>query len=99
MATERLGYRGNEANFARGAIRKAVFAGCFAALVGYLCEWPASVDALVDFGRGHDQTTGPVAVGVERHEFDEAHDDAGFAGERSEGFDFVVVDAANQNGV
>src|SRR6266403_1585434 len=99
MAAKGLRYRGNEANFARGAIREAVFAGCFATLMGYLLERPTGLNALVDFGGGYDQVAGPVAVGIKRHEFDNAHDDAGFAGEQSEGFDFVVVDAAYQNGV
>ena len=45
---EGLGHRGDEADFAGGAIGKAVFAGGFAALVGNLLKRPAGIDALVD---------------------------------------------------
>ena len=99
MATKRLGHRGNEADFTGRAIGKAILAGGFAALVRYLLERPASVNALMDLRGGNDQVAGPVAVGVERHEFDKTHDDACFAGESGEGFYLVVIDAANQDGI
>src|SRR5216684_113812 len=99
VPAERLGYGSDEADFAGCAVGETVFAGGFAALVGNLLERPTSMDALVDFRGGNDQAAGPVAVGVERHEFDEAHDDAGFAGVRCESFDFVIVDAADEYGV
>ena len=99
MATERLGHRGDQADFAGRAVGKAVFARGLAALMRNLHEWPADVDALVDFRRRHHEVACPVAVRIERHEFDKAHDEAGFAGEQSEGFDFVVVEAADQDGI
>src|SRR5216683_846523 len=99
MATEGLGHRGDKADFTGRAIGKAVFARRLAALVGYLHERPAGMDALVDVRGGHDKAARPVAVGIERHKFDKAHDDAGFAGVQSKGFYFVVVQAADQDGV
>src|SRR5438034_11355084 len=86
VATKRLGHRGNEADFTGRAIGKAILAGGFAALVRYLLERPASVNALMDLRGGNDQVAGPVAVGVERHEFDKTHDDACFADESGESF-------------
>jgi len=56
-----------------------------------LLERPTGVDALVDFAAGR-RGARPVAVGIERHEFDKAHDDAALAGEQGESFDFVVVE-------
>src|SRR6266436_2832057 len=99
MTAEGLCHRCDEADFAGRAIGKAVLSSGFAAFVGDLLDRPAGVDTAVDFGGGNNQATSPVAVGIERHEFDKAHDDAGFAGEQSEGFDFVVVDAADQDGI
>src|SRR3989454_4141764 len=99
MTTEGLGHRGDEADFAGGAISEAVFAGGFAALVGDLFERPVRVDAAVNLRGRHNEGARPVAVGIERHELYETHDDARFAGKQSKGFDFVVVDAANQDGV
>src|SRR5260370_37250281 len=95
MAAEGLGHRGDEADFAGHAVGKAVFAGGLATLVGHLYERPTGVDALVDFGGGDYQFTRPVAVRVEGHELDKAHDDAGLAGKQSEGFDLVVVEATD----
>jgi len=51
---------------------------------------PASVDASVNFGGRDDETTRPVAVGIERHKFDETHDYAALARKFCEGFDFIV---------
>src|SRR2546430_2965754 len=63
VATKRLGHRGNEADFTGRAIGKAILAGGFAALVRYLLERPASVNALMDLRGGNDQVAGPVAGG------------------------------------
>src|SRR5436309_14327382 len=81
VATKRLGHRGNEADFTGRAIGKAILAGGFAALVRYLLERPASVNALMDPRGGNDQVAGPVEVGVERHESDITHEDGCLAGE------------------
>src|ERR1700687_5152798 len=99
MAAERLGDGSDEADFAGRAIGKTVFASGFAALVRNLLERPAGVNTLVDLRGGNDEAARPVAVGIERHEFDKAHDHASFAGEQGESFDFVVVEAADQDGV
>src|ERR1700745_1567428 len=99
MAAERLSHWGDEADFARRDVGKPILARGLAALVGNLDERPAGVDALVDFGGGDDKATSPMAVGIEGHEFDKAHNDAGFTGVGSESFDFVVVNAADQDGV
>src|SRR5260370_26717257 len=99
VAAEGLRHRGDEADFTGRAVGKAIFAGGLAALVGYLRERPTGVDALVNFGGRHNEAAGPVTVGIERHELDKAHDDAGFTRIGSKSFDFVVVDAADQDGV
>src|SRR5260370_39420052 len=61
MATERLGHRSDEADFAGCAIGKAVLARGLAALVGYLHERPAGVDAPVDLRGGDNEGARPVA--------------------------------------
>src|ERR1700730_7534857 len=53
----------------------------------------------MDFRRSDDLVAGPRAVGVERHEFDKAHDDIVLAGEFREGFHFAVVNSANEDSV
>src|SRR5258708_296030 len=88
MAAERLSDRGDEADFTGSAISEAVLAGGLTALVGDLLERPARVDAPVDLRGGDYQVARPVAVGIKRHEFDKAHDDAAIACEFGEGFDF-----------
>src|SRR5258708_24844808 len=52
MATERLGHRRDQTDFARCALGEAIFAGGLAALMGNFVERPAGVDALVDLRRG-----------------------------------------------
>src|SRR5258708_32689136 len=47
MATERLRYRSDEADFTGGAVGQAVFAGGLAALMGKLVERPAGVEGRV----------------------------------------------------
>src|ERR1700687_1209783 len=76
VATEGLRHWGDEADFTGCAIGKTVFASGLAALVRNLHERPAGLDALVDFRGGDDEIAGPMAVGIERHEFDKAHDHA-----------------------
>src|SRR6266404_1459282 len=97
MAAEGLSDRSDEADFAGRAVGKTELARGLAALVGDLLERPAGVDALVDLGGRNNEAASPMAVGVERHEFDKAHDDAGLAGVGSESFDFVVVDTAEKD--
>src|SRR6266446_608903 len=99
MAAERLGDRSDEADFTGSAVVEAVLASGLAALVGNLLERPARVNAPADLRGGDYQVTCPVTVGIERHEFDKTHDDAAVAGEFGEGFDFVVVEATDQDGV
>jgi len=99
MATERLRDGGNQADFTGGAIGKAVFAGRFARFVGNGNERPTGVNAVADFRGRNDQITRPVAIGVERHELYEAHDDAAIAREFGKGLDFIFVEAAHENGV
>src|SRR6266850_4291943 len=99
VAAERLRDGCDEADFAGSAVRETVFARGFAALVRNLHQRPAGVNAFVNFGCGNDETARPVAVSIERHEFDEAHDDAAVACKFREGFDFIVVEPANEHGV
>src|SRR5216684_1437424 len=99
MAAEGLRDGGDEADFAGSSIGEAVFAGGFAALVRDLHKRPASVDALIDFRGRHHEIACPMAVSIQRHEFDKAHDHAALAGKGSERLDLIVVYAANQYSV
>src|SRR5260370_35135323 len=99
MAAKGLGHRGDQADFTRCAIGKAVFASGFAVLVGDLFERPAGVYTLVNFRGRNNQAACPVALGIEEHKITKAVDDAGFEGMISKGLDFVVVDAPNKNSV
>ena len=98
VAAERLRDGSDQADFA-AAVGEAIFAGGFAALMGDGNERPAGFDAALDFGGSDDQLARPMAVGIERHVFDETHDEIAIAGELGEGFDFTVVDAADEDGV
>src|SRR6266850_460319 len=99
VAAERLRDWCDEADFTGGAVGETVFARGFAALVGNLYQGPARVNALPDFRSGDDEIARPVAVRIERHKFDETHDNAALAGKFREGFDFVVVESADEDGV
>src|SRR6185437_15151864 len=97
-STERLRDRSYEANFA-AAIGEAVFARGFAAFMGNRHERPFGFDAALDFGGGDHEVARPGAIGIKRHEFDEAHSQIAIAGEFGEALDFIVVNAADENGV
>ena len=85
VATEWLRYRGDQADFSRGAVSEAIFPRCFAALVRNLLQRPEGVDPAMDFCRGNHLLAAPVSIRIQRHELNEAHDHATFAGEGSEG--------------
>ncbi len=55
------------------------------------------MNAAMDFGRGHHKTTIPVPVRVERHEFDESHDDAALAGEAGKGLHLIIINAPDEH--
>src|SRR5882762_12004723 len=55
VAAERLRNGSDEADFAGGAVRETVFARGFAALVGNLHQWPARMNAFLDFRGGDDE--------------------------------------------
>ncbi len=99
VAAKGLGDGGDQADFTGRAVGKFILARGFAFRVGNLHQRPLRVDAPVNFLGGDHQFARPVAVGVERHEFDEAHDYTAVAGEGGEGFHFVFVEAANEDGV
>src|SRR5260370_30504532 len=96
MAAEGLGDRGDQADFTRCAVGKAVFAGGFAALVRNLFEWPAGVDTLVNFRGRNNQAACPVAVGIEGNKINKTRDVARFAGLRGEEFALVAVVAPDK---
>src|SRR5260370_10512087 len=97
MATKGLGHWGDEADFAGGAVSKAVFAGGFAAFMGNLLERPAGVDSLVDFGGGNNEAASPVAGGLEPHEPHKKHHEACFGGPTRHGVRLLIGDAADQH--
>jgi len=99
VAAERLRDGSDEPDFAGSAIGETIFARGLAAFVRNLHERPAFMDAAVDFRSGNNEIARPMAIRVERHEFDEAHDDAAFAREGGERFDFVIVKATDEDGV
>ena len=69
------------------------------ALPGSGTERTHGVDARVHLVEADDGVRRPDAVFFERHELDEADDDAFAAGELGEGHDLVVVEAAQQDAV
>src|SRR5260221_6215565 len=99
VAAKGLGDGGDQVDFTGSAVGKFILARGFAFRVGNLHQLPLRVNAPVDFLGGDHQFARPVAVGVERHEFDEAHDYTAVAGEGGEGFHFVFVEAADEDGV
>src|ERR1700676_2255219 len=99
VAAEGLRHRSDQADLARRAVGKAVFTSGFAPLVRNLLQRPPGMNALVHFPRGDHQAARPMPVGVEWHEFDEAHDHPALAGKAGKGFHFVVIYAAHEHGV
>ena len=57
------------------------------------------LQSLEDFAAGDDHFLQPGARGIERHEFDEAQAQVAFAGEVGQRLDFMIVDAADDDGV
>src|ERR1700738_1321412 len=88
MAAEGLRHRSDQADLARRAVGEAVLTRGFAPLVRDLLERPPCMNTFVHFRRGHDEAARPMAISVEGHEFDEAHNHAALAGKRRKGFDF-----------
>ena len=99
VAAKGLRHRGDQADFTGRSVGKAILARGLAFFVRNLLNGPARVNALIDFGRRNHEASIPVAIGIKWHEFDETHHQAAFAGELGEGFDFVVVDTANEHRV
>ncbi len=99
VAAERLRHRSDQADLPRRAIGEAVLTRRFAALVRDLLQRPQGVNALVYLRRGHDHIAVPVPVGIQRHELDKTHNHAALARKTRKGFDFVVIDAADQHRV
>src|SRR3974377_1400876 len=99
MAAESLRHRGDQADLTRGAVSKAVLASGFAFLMRNLQQRPLSLYAFVNFLCRNHQFARPVTIRVQGHKFNKAHDDTALAGGGGEGFDFIVVEAAQENGV
>src|SRR4029077_2375215 len=97
MPAEGLRDRGNEADLPGGPICKTVFPGCLAAFMRNLLQRPLCVNAPMDFGRRHHKATIPVAVCIERHEFDESHDDATLAREAGKCFHLIIINAPDEH--
>ena len=57
------------------------------------------LQAVENFAAGHDHFLLPGARGIERHEFDEAQAQVALARKLRQRLDFVVVDAADDDGV
>ncbi len=79
VAAEGLRDGSDQANFAGRAVRKFILARGFTLRVRNLDQRPLRVDAAKDFFGGNHQFARPVTVGIEGHEFDEAHDYAAIA--------------------
>ena len=62
-------------------------------------EIKGGLEAFEDFAAGDDVFALPSAARVERHKFDEAHHQCLIARELGEGFEFVFVEIANDDGV
>src|SRR5580704_7252831 len=99
VAAEGLRHRSNEADFAGRTVSEAILAGGLTALVRNLHERPARLNARMNFRGGNYKIARPVAVGVQWHELDEAHDHTALAREQRESFDLIVIDAAHQDGI
>jgi hypothetical protein len=90
--------RGDDADFA-DAVVEAVAARGFGARVRDFDQRPVLGHAGQDFVERDHRRGRPGAAFFERHEFDEAHGDAFFAGEHAEGDDLIFVEAAHEHAV
>src|SRR2546429_9832016 len=84
VPAKRLRYWRNQADLTGGAVGESVFPRRLACFVRNLHQWPSCMNSRVNLGRRNHQLARPVPVRIQRHEFDESHDDAAFTRKRSE---------------
>src|SRR3984957_17509770 len=89
-AAERLRDGIDQSNYA-AAGGEAIFAGRFAAIVHDRDQRPFRRNPRINFRARDYFVADPLVVGVQRHEFDEAHDQAAVAREGREILDFAVI--------
>src|SRR5579864_5772322 len=98
MPAEGMRDRCDDSDFA-DAVIEAITAGGLRMGVRNFDERPVLGYARQNFVECHNGRGRPDAVFFERHELDEADDDAFFAGEHSEGDDLVFVEATQEDAV
>ena len=99
LSAKRLGNGGDNADFADSVV-EGVAAGRFARVgSGKGNHGPELAQAVDHFTDGDNGGGGPEAVFLQRHEFDEADDDAFFAGETGKSRNLLLVEAAQQHAV
>src|SRR5580704_13305951 len=81
------------------AVLEDVATGCLTACVTNFAQRHKLSHAAHDFGERDHDLWRPHAVFFQRHEFDEAHGDAFFAGKVAKRSDLVIVEAAHQDAV
>jgi autotransporter-associated beta strand protein len=99
MAAERFADGGDDADFA-AAIRESPALGSRGWVVRInRLETEAGLEAGQKFMAGDDHFFEPGARGIEGHEFDEAQAQFALASKLGEGFNFMIIDVADDNGV
>src|SRR5256885_2701007 len=91
MSAERLRDRSDQRDFARRAIRKPILPSSFAAFVRNLLQRPARMDTPMNLRRGNHHLAAPMAIRVQWHKLNKAHDDAAFPCKRCESFHLIII--------
>ncbi len=99
-AAERFGNGGDNANAAGRAICEPKGLCCFrAAIASAFNQWKTPVDMLPDLAAGNDQIALPRPACVKRHEFNKANRHGLFTGKGSHFRYFIIISAANDDGI
>src|SRR5581483_4345242 len=98
VTAERMGYRRDNSDLS-DAIVEAVAAGSLTVLVWGLDQRSKLSHAMQDLIQRDYGAGRPLAILLERHEFNEPHNNVFFPGKHPEGNDLVLVEAAHQHAI
>src|ERR1700676_2222841 len=95
MSAKWLGHGRDQSDFPF-SVSEAIFPGGLAALVSHRHERPARRNALMNLRSSHNHFAVPGVIRVERHEFNEAHDQVAVPGEFRKSLHLIIIDSAHQ---
>ena len=98
MPTKWMRNRRDDSDLA-DAVIETITSRCLTTLMRDFDQWPIFIHAAYDFFQRDHGIRSPHPIFLQRHEFDEAHDNAFFASEHAKRNDLIFVEAAHQDTV